>query len=1265
MTNGDRNRERDPRRIDPAETLPLDPPPDSTVAPIPPEGESFEVPARIGPFRIRARIATGGMGTVFEAEQEHPRRLVALKVLREEMTSPELLRRFEYETQILAQLRHPGIAQVYDAGTFEHAGRRRPYFAMELIEGARPLGRFCDERGASIRDRVRLFVEVCDAVHHGHQRGVIHRDLKPANILVDREGHPKIIDFGVARAASAPGVTTAYTSVGQLLGTLQYMSPEQVSGDPAEIDTRSDVYALGVVLYELLTGAFPYDLEGRAIYEASQVIREESPARPSTRVATLRGDLETITLKALEKDKERRYASAHELGEDLRRFLRGDAILARPPSFFYQLQRFARRHRALTFAAVGVAVAVVAGFVSTTWGWLHALENTIETERERRRAVEARAEAEGERELAERAAYRAAIAAADASVRSRDVRAAQEYLDSAAATRRGWEWYYLSRATRSAEPALIGHVAPVTEVAVSPDGEVAVSVDQTGAALVWNLADQRLLGPVEDARISARAPITFLDARHFFAATEGGDLTVFSVDRRRALTDAYRLGDTLRTYTIEPDGSDAFWVALAIGDHVSLFHLPDKTEKRFELTQPAAAIAVAPSRARLAARGVGGGLWLWDVDTGLPLLESTELTRRLVSAVLAFDPIRNEIADATDDLSITIRSADTGSPVRRLLGHRDSVTDLVYDPHGTWLASTSEDATVRLWRASDGTPGPVLVGHRAGTTCVAFTPDGRRLVSGSRDGTIRIWSIDRAAPPDEATFRFLTVSPVGSWEVTQATYGWTLHVRDRSGSTAESTVDADSAALVSDFDETGGTAGVGFDDGSVRWIRHTESGEPTVRSLDLGDTPVRAVRSLPGNDRWIALTEDGVVHFLDGAAAREVGTLIVERPGPPRPGPARGARPPLGNGRGPRATTGFDLSPDATRILLGLQSGAIDFWMRDPGTDPASAASWRHIRRLRPGRGTCYALAFDATGEEALCLFGAPGDARREIARLVLGRHPSETDDPWIDSLGRHSAWGIVPSLDRSRFFVSLSDPARLQVYALDPPEPLLTISGDVALSYKVAGELSDGTLVAYDHRGHRVELEAVTADDERLRQHDLVIEIADELLSRYRFIERAVRALREQEMPAWAREIAYFHIRSTGDSYERVKSELRARLRRRPGDSTPIEVTSDMLALARSLFEYAPDDVEARGLLALALYRSGDPQATIDLLSSLPRDLDVNSRALRVLAAKALGKEREAGSQFMLLQDSLPKDRGVFEIQPELLRELDEALRGNTSSPE
>jgi serine/threonine protein kinase len=344
--------------------------------------------AQIGPYKLVSILGEGGYGIVYLADQHEPvRRRVALKVIKPGMDSRQVIARFEAERQALALLDHPNVAHVHEAGT---TAGGRPYFAMEYVKGV-SIVEHCDRHRLSINDRLELFLQVCDAVQHAHQKGIIHRDLKPSNILVSFENEravPKVIDFGIAKAISQPLTDrTLYTERGQLVGTLEYMSPEQAEMTGQDIDTRSDIYSLGVVLYELLTGVLPFESE--TLRQGSpehlrQVIRGQDPKTPSTRVSRLtredgtriaqqrraeagalrrrlRGDLDWITLKAMEKDRTHRYSSASELAADIRRHLDDEPVLAGPPGTLYRVRKCLRRHQALTTGAAAVLLVLLAG----------------------------------------------------------------------------------------------------------------------------------------------------------------------------------------------------------------------------------------------------------------------------------------------------------------------------------------------------------------------------------------------------------------------------------------------------------------------------------------------------------------------------------------------------------------------------------------------------------------------------------------------------------------------------------------------------------------------------------------------------------------------------------------------------------------------------------------------------------------------------------------------------------------------------------------
>ncbi len=447
-------------------------------APLSPDGPptvdapgSLTVGSRIGPYKLLQHLGGGGMGEVWVAEQKEPvQRIVALKLLRSDLDSRYILARFEAEQQALALMDHPNIAHVFDAGTTP-AGR--PYFVMELVKGV-PITDYCDQHHLTIRERLALFLPVCQAVQHAHQKGIIHRDLKPSNVLVaeyDETPVPKVIDFGIAKAIG-PRLTdkTLYTEVGQLLGTFEYMSPEQAKLNQLDVDTRSDIYSLGVLLYELLTGTTPLErarIKAAALDETLRIIREEDPPRPSTRLSTshtlpavaanrhsepaqlprqVRGELDWIVMKALEKDRKRRYDTASALGEDLHHHLHDEPVKACPPSTLYRVGKFIRRYRLPVTAAAALLTALVLGVTGTTVGMLEARKNA---RLENQAQVAARKEASERRYLGYISDMRLACQARDAGDYDRLKHLLYRHVPAPGEEDlRGIEWFYLWRLWR-------------------------------------------------------------------------------------------------------------------------------------------------------------------------------------------------------------------------------------------------------------------------------------------------------------------------------------------------------------------------------------------------------------------------------------------------------------------------------------------------------------------------------------------------------------------------------------------------------------------------------------------------------------------------------------------------------------------------------------------------------------------------------------------------------------------------------------------------
>jgi eukaryotic-like serine/threonine-protein kinase len=366
-----------------------------------PPAEDRLLGEELGGVTILKIIADGGMGRVYEGLQHKPQRTVAVKVIRPGIITPALMKRFEHESQVLASLTHPGIAQIHSVGLQNVAGAVVPYFVMEMVQDAKSLVDYASDHSLPTHARVALFRKVSEAVAYGHQKGIIHRDLKPGNILVGADGTPKVIDFGVARSTDADrALTTMHTHVGQLVGTLQYMSPEQFAAEPDELDVRADVYAMGVVLYELLAGRPPYDLARKGVYEVAHVVRDVDPAPLSSVNKSLRRDLATIVHKCLEKDRSRRYSSAAELAADLGRYLVGDPITAAPSGLIDGVARLARRHRIAAAAAATAFLALVGATLAVTTFAIRAEHEKTLAVASRREAMLSAAQARSNEQLA-------------------------------------------------------------------------------------------------------------------------------------------------------------------------------------------------------------------------------------------------------------------------------------------------------------------------------------------------------------------------------------------------------------------------------------------------------------------------------------------------------------------------------------------------------------------------------------------------------------------------------------------------------------------------------------------------------------------------------------------------------------------------------------------------------------------------------------------------------------------------------------------------
>jgi WD40 repeat protein len=652
---------------------------------------AFESGHRVGDYEIVRLLGSGGAGTVYEAIQSRPHRRVALKVLRAETEE----RGWTWdEAEILAELKHPDVAHVYEAGVHEHAGARFPYIAMEFVEGARTVLAHAREEGLSVRARLALVARIADAVHHGHQKGIIHRDLKPGNLLVDATGKPKVIDFGIARASG----TEEPRETG-LVGTLAYMSPERlVRGDDGD-DVRSDVYALGVLLFELLAGRLPHDLDGLPLAEAIRRIRDEPPTSLAAVDSRFRGDLDAIVGKALASRREERYGSAAALANDLRRHLAHRPVEARSPRLHYLIGRAVRRHR---LAAAALLILVVVSVAAAVVSWRLA----VRSRRYAREAEGQRVAAELGRAEAEWQAYVASIGAAEAALRVHDVAEARRALDGAPEALRGWEWRHLDgRVDRSLRTLWRPHASwRQCMGALGPDGRLLATVR----------ADMRL-GRRYELWESATGKL--LHGLAADPAQENIDCLAFSPD-------GDRIAEGLRGGSIRLRDVSTWRVV-----HVLEGHGPYVV-----------GVAFSPCGRWLASGSRDRTVRLWSASDGriVRVLEGHE--DRIIG--LAFSPDGNFLVSGGREGAIRVWDVSTGETVRVLTGHEGSVESVAVGPDGRRVASCSRDRTVRVWDLATGRELARGRGHRQNVRGVAFSPDGRRVASGSYDHTVRIWDAE-------------------------------------------------------------------------------------------------------------------------------------------------------------------------------------------------------------------------------------------------------------------------------------------------------------------------------------------------------------------------------------------------------------------------------------------------------------------------------------------------------------------------------------------
>jgi WD40 repeat protein/serine/threonine protein kinase len=730
-----------------------------------------------GRYTLLEVLGEGGMGTVYRAGQTEPvKRQVALKLIKIGMDSRAVLARFDAERQTLALMDHPNIARVYDGDT---TAAGQPFFVMELVRGE-PITGYCDRQRLSVRARLELFVSVCQAVQHAHQKGIIHRDLKPSNVLVaevDGRPTPKVIDFGVAKATEFKLNDQSLADSGAIVGTPTYMSPEQADPSSMDIDTRTDIYALGVILYELLAGSPPIDakqFQRGAILEMLRMVREVDPPRPSTKVSAaealpsiaasrdiapeqlkraLRGDLDWIVMKALEKDRTRRYETANGFAADVLRHLAYEPVQAAPPSRAYRLKKFVRKHRSAVVAASLVVLALLGGITGTTWGLIHAHRaRAAETKR-----LQERDEALGKAQEATKTADERAnelkyqlgvsdflLASAAYDNGNGDARLTAERLGKVPEGQRGFEWRYLKRLTRGGLFTMYGHTGAVFSVSFSPDGARIVTGSGDNTATVWDLRTGTPLLVLKGHKDGVHSASFSPDGVRI--VTGSGDKTAKVWDARMGapLFDLRGHNDLVGSASFSPDGKR---IVTGSSDQTAKVWDSQRGTLLFDLkghTRRVSSASFSPDSTRIVTSSEENPARVWDARTGTPLLGLKGRTGRLTSA--SFSPDGTRIVTGGFDGTARVWDARTGTPLLELKGHADVVQTASYSPDGTRIVTGSNDQTAKMSDARTGTGVLDLKGHTGEVWSASFSPDGTRIVTGSGDESVKVWDARSRTP---------------------------------------------------------------------------------------------------------------------------------------------------------------------------------------------------------------------------------------------------------------------------------------------------------------------------------------------------------------------------------------------------------------------------------------------------------------------------------------------------------------------------------------